>query len=560
LPDLAFTTLDGKAHHLSDLGSQKGVVLAFTSLTCPVSQRYTPALARLQKELTEEGLALVLVNPFASEKDEDIKADLAQHSLTAPCVHDTDKAIATSLQARTTTEVFLVDSKRTLLYRGALDDQYGLNYNHDAPRQRYLADAVQAMLSGSLPHVAATVAPGCELDIPSGKSVAASSVTYHRDVARILQQNCVQCHREGGIAPFALDDLAEVQDHAKTIKRVIDKGQMPPWFAAPVAEGGESPWANDCALSVRDKADLLAWIDSKDRPLGDAKDAPAKLQFSGEWNIGTPDLIVQIPKPIAVKAEGYMPYQIAVAQTTLTEDKWVTAYEVQPSVRSVVHHVIIQVHEKGTKVRDREEGGVSGFFAAYVPGNGQRVYPEGFARKLPAGATISFQIHYTPSGKAVEEQVRLGMIFSKTPPRYEVKTLAVADRDLNIPPGDPAHVESSERTAPFDIQALAFVPHMHVRGVAFRYEAIMPDGRQQVLLDVPHYDFNWQIRYEFKQPLLIPRGSRVKVTATYDNSTGNKANPDPTKLVHWGQQTYEEMMIGYIEYFTPISGTSVAAK
>jgi Ca2+-binding EF-hand superfamily protein/mono/diheme cytochrome c family protein len=558
LPDLAFTTLDGKKLRLSELAAAKGTVIAFTSITCPVSQRYSPALARLGEELTARGIALLLVNPFASEKVDEIKADLAHHKITAPYVHDSNKALATALRARTTTEVFLVDATRTLLYRGAIDDQYGLNYNLDAPRQRYLADAVQAMLLGALPHVAATEAPGCELDLSAENSVAATNVTYHRDVARILQQNCVQCHREGGIAPFALDDLAEVQDRAKTIKRVVEQGQMPPWFAAPAKDGSESPWANDCSLGARDRADLLAWLDSKERSLGDVKDAPAKLQFASEWNIGKPDLIVQIPKPIAVKAEGYMPYQFAVAQTTLTEDKWVTAYEVLPTQRAVVHHVIVQVHEKGTDVRDRDEGN-GGFFAAYVPGNGSRVYPEGFARKLPAGARVSFQIHYTPNGKAVQEQVRMGLVFAKETPKYEVKTLALADHKLAIPPGAANHEEWIEKPVPFDLHALAFVPHMHVRGKAFRYEATMPDGRQEVLLDIPRYDFNWQIRYEYKQPLLLPRGSKVKVTATYDNSPGNKANPDPTKLVKWGQQTYDEMMIGYIEFFVPISST-VAAR
>ncbi len=558
VPDFTFVTLEGKEQRLSEVASGKGVVIAFTSVTCPVSQRYAPVLGRLQKVLGEKGVALLVVDPFASEEPAEITAGLAQRGLSAPCVHDKEKAVTAILGARSTTEVFLVDPKRTLIYRGAIDDQYGLTYNLDAPRQSYLADAVQAMLSGALPHVAATNAPGCELDHPGENRVAGTAVTYHRDVARILQQNCVQCHHDGGIAPFALDDLAEVQDRARTIKRVLENGQMPPWFAAPAPEGSESPWVNDCSLGGRDKADLLAWLDSKDRPLGDEKDAPTKLQFTGEWSIGTPDLVVQIPKPFSIKAEGYMPYQFAVAQTTLTEDKWVAAYEVLPTERAVVHHVIVQVHEKGSKVRNRDEG-VGGFFAAYVPGNGSRVYPEGFARKLPAGATVSFQIHYTPCGRPVEEQVRIGLVFAKTPPRYELGTLAIADKDLNIPPGDPSHVETTERATPFDVNAMAFMPHMHVRGKSFRYELTRPDGKQEVLLDIPRYDFNWQIRYELKQPLLLPRGSRVKLTATFDNSAANKANPDPTKLVHWGQQTYDEMMIGYIEYFTPI-GSSVAAR
>ncbi len=557
-PDLAFTTRDGKAHRLSEWPSHKGLVIAMTSATCPVSKRYAPALARLEQELAQQGLALLFVNPMTSETPEAIDAFVREHGFTAPFLHDKEKSFSAAIHARSTTEVFLLDPTRTLLYRGALDDQYGLNYNLDAPRERYLAEAVAALLAGTRPQISATEPPGCELDLPDGKGTPLTEVTYHRDVARILQQNCVECHHDSGIAPFALDDLAEVKDRAKTIKRVVQQGQMPPWFAAPIAEGAENPWANDCSLSPRDKSDLLAWIDSPNRPLGDAKDAPVSRTFSREWSIGTPDLVVQIPRPIAIKAEGYMPYQFASTQTTLTEDKWVTAYEVQPSVREAVHHVIIQVHEKGAKVRDRDEG-TGGFFAAYVPGNGRRIYEPGFARKLPAGATVSFQIHYTPFGKAVEEQVRIGLVFAKEPPRFEVKTLSVADHQLAIQPGAADHVESTERPVPFDVHVLGYVAHMHVRGKSFRYDLTLPDGKQETLLDIPRYDFNWQLRYEYKEPKVIPRGSRLKVTATYDNSAANKANPDPTKLVKWGPQTYDEMMIGYIEYFVPV-GPSVAAK
>lgn len=322
VPDVAFKTLDGKTHQLSEWSGQRAVAFAFTSTTCPVSKRYAPSLARIEKELASRDVALVLVNPFASEKAEDVAAQVKDLGFTSPYVIDADKAVATALGARTTTEVFLVDAKRTLIYRGALDDQYGVTYNLDAPRENYLLDAVNAMLTGARPKVAATDAPGCELDIPAAKT-AATPVTYHRDVARILQQNCVQCHHDKGIAPFALDDLSGVTDRAKTIRRVVEGRTMPPWSAAPIPEGQPNPWANDHSLSARDQADLLAWLNSSDRPPGNLADAPAPLRFSSEWSIGKPDLVVQLKKPFAIKAEGVMPYQMALVETTLTEDKWV---------------------------------------------------------------------------------------------------------------------------------------------------------------------------------------------------------------------------------------------
>jgi hypothetical protein len=337
----------------------------------------------------------------------------------------------------------------------------------------------------------------------------------------------------------------------------VSEGTMPPWFAAPPKEG-PNPWANDHSLSAAEKETLLAWLDSPDQPLGDPADAPLPLKFPNEWTMGEPDLIVPISKAYDIKATGFMPYQRDVVETTLTEDKWVTGYEILPSERDVVHHVIVQVFEPGTQVRDRSEA--QGYWAAYVPGNGAVRYPEGFARKFPAGAKVHFQIHYTPSGTAKKERLKLGLHFADTTPKYEVRTLAVADRKLNIPPGAEAHVESTSRRVPFDIPALGFMAHMHVRGTAFTYELIHEGGESEMLLDIPRYDFNWQLRYELKEPKLLPQGSFVKVTGIFDNSENNKANPDPKATVKWGDQTFEEMLIGYVDYFVPIAdGKKVAA-
>jgi Ca2+-binding EF-hand superfamily protein/mono/diheme cytochrome c family protein len=546
IADVTFTDLTGVSHQLSEF---KSAVIAMTSATCPVSKKYLHSLTKLDTYLREQNIALLLVNPFASETADEIKAQLTEAKITATYCHDQDKAFASALDAQTTTEVFLIDSKRTLIYRGALDDQYGIDYSHDAPRSTYLREAIVAMLAGRQPVITATAAPGCELDLPS-KNLTQTAVTYHRDVARILQQNCVTCHRDNGIAPFALTDLDEVTDRAKVIKRVITEGTMPPWFAAPVAEGKENPWANDCSLSRRDKADLLDWLESANRPLGDPADAPAPLVFEDEWTIGKPDLIVQLPRPVSIKADGYMPYQFLTAQTTLTEDQWVSGYEIVPTDRTVVHHVIVNVHAKGGKVRDRDEGS-SGYWAAYVPGNASQVYPAGFARKLHAGSTVSFQIHYTPSGKATQDQLRMGLLFAKEPPRYIVETIGVPKRKLSIPPGEANHLETHLQTVPSDLNVMAYMAHMHVRGKTFKYELITADGTE-TLLDIPRYDFNWQLRYDLAQPKVLPRGSQLKITAHFDNSPANQANPDPTQTVKWGSQTYDEMMIGYIETFRPL--------
>jgi mono/diheme cytochrome c family protein len=551
IDDVKFRTLDGKELSLGSFKDRKGLVIVMTSATCPVSKRYLPSVAKLAAELKDQGLGLLLVNALVSEKPEDIRSQLAAAGVTASYVHDTEKKLSLALGARTTTEVFLIDPARTLVYRGALDDQYGINYNLDAPKHSYLRDALAALLRGEKPFVQATAAPGCELDLPAAADAKATTVTYHRDVARILQQNCVSCHREDGIAPFALDDLDEVKDRAKVIRRVVGEGSMPPWFAAIDKDADKNPWANDCSLSAKDKADLFAWIDSKDRPLGDATEAPAKRRYPAEWSIGKPDLVVQLSKAYDIKADGFMPYANDIVETELKEDRWVSAYEILPSQRDVVHHVIVRVHEKGSEVRKADEGR-EGYWAIYVPGNGACVYPEGFARKIPAGAKVSFQIHYTPSGKAKKERLKMGLVFAKKAPTYEIRTVPLANPRLSIPPGAARHVETHTQRVPFDMPIMGFMPHMHTRGAAFKYEVTYADGKTETLLDIPRYDFNWQLRYDYKRPKLIPQGSILKITAVFDNSAGNKANPDPTKLVGWGSQTVDEMMIGYIEYFRPL--------
>ncbi|TVS16146.1 MAG: redoxin [Planctomycetaceae bacterium] len=551
--DLAFTDLDGQEHRLSDFEDQAALVLVLTGTGCPLCLKYAPTLATLEAAYQERSVSFVFINPNESESVDDIRHAVQAHGLQGAYVHDVSRELVRALDARTSTEAFVLDGGRTLVYRGAVDDQYGLGYVLDAPRQTFLSDALDAVLQGSRPRIAATWAPGCELFLdPVAAARPASAVTYHNRISRLVQDNCLECHRQDGLAPLALETYEQVSDYAGMIQAVVQRGIMPPWFAAPHdpddPQSMDVVWANDRSLSAADRTDLLDWL-AAGLPIGDAEDAPVARQFPDQWMIGEPDLILQIPQPIAIQATGQMPYQYVRIKTQATEDRWIQALEVQPTDQAVVHHVLVFVQPPGQERLEIDER--SGPLAAYVPGNSHSHYPPGFAKKLPAGASLVFQLHYTPYGTATTDQTRLGLVFAEQPPQHIVRSRGIANTRIAIPPHAKNHAEQASMNVPIDARLLALMPHMHLRGKAFRYDLVMPDGQRRRLLDVPRYDFNWQLEYRLAEPLDVPRGSRIEVTGWFDNSAGNPANPDPTRTVRWGLQTDEEMLLGYLEYYVP---------
>jgi peroxiredoxin len=547
LPDLSYKDIKGKKGKLSDFKSAPALVIAYTTTSCPLAKKYAPTLTRLEKEFGARGVKFLFINPTASDSRASINAAIKDQGFSSAYVHDRDGKFTAGLGAETTTEIFVLDAARTLVFRGAVDDQFGFGYSLDAPRHNFLTDALTAMLAGEMPLVAATDAPGCVLNIKPATALA-QKVTYHNRISRVVQNNCLECHRDGGVGPFSLAKYEDVTSHAAMMRRQVERGLMPPWFAGPNETNAVSHWANDRSLSPADKQDLLTWLVS-DKPLGNPTDAPLPIAFTSEWTIGKPDAVFQLPDPVAIKAQGTMPYQFVTVETSYPEDRWVNAYEIIPTAREVVHHVIVMVHT-GRPEKPDEGDGSEGYWAAYVPGNASRIMPAGFGKKLPAGATISFQIHYTPNGKATQDQLKLGVKFAKEPPRYAVHVLALPKPNINIPAGAAHHVEVAEKRVPADLNLTALMAHTHVRGKAFKFELAGRDGQSETLLDIPKYDFNWQLRYEYAQTKRIPAGSLVKITAVYDNSADNPANPDPTKNVRWGNQTYDEMMIGYFECYS----------
>jgi hypothetical protein len=368
------------------------------------------------------------------------------------------------------------------------------------------------------------------------RRAANNSVTFTKDVAPVFYKSCTGCHRPGEVAPMSLLSYKDARPWAKAIREKVVTKQMPPWHADP--QHGE--WLNDRRITQEAIDTIVAWVDGGAKE-GDAKDLPAAPKYAEGWIIGKPDETFSIPEQ-AVPADGVVSYQYFTVPTNFKEDRWITAAEIRSTGRDVVHHVIVFVQEPGSVSRDGR------VLVGFAPGEQPAMYAPGFARKVPAGSNLVFQVHYTPNGTSTKDTSRVGLIYAKTPVKYEVETRPILEARFVIPPGDPNYEVKSSYIFKESSHIYSFMPHMHLRGKDFEFKAVFPDGTSKILLSVPKYDFSWQTYYVPKEPIAVPKGTRIECVAHYDNSTTNKYNPDPTKAVRWGDQTWEEMMIGWISF------------
>ncbi|MEK6324224.1 MAG: cytochrome c [Acidobacteriota bacterium] len=382
---------------------------------------------------------------------------------------------------------------------------------------------------------ALVVAAFCIVAMAAGPGDAKKGrVTFTRDIAPIFYNNCVQCHRAGEIAPMSLVSYKDARPWARSIKEKVATGVMPPWHADP--HYGE--FSNDRRLSQKDIDTIVAWVDQGANE-GNARDLPPAPQFLEGWNIGKPDAVFYLPAEYAVPATGVVEYKYFTVPTNFKEDKWIQAAEIRPGVRGVVHHIIVFAQNPKEPQR---------LIVGYAPGEQPAVIAKGLARKIPAGSNLIFQVHYTPNGTAAKDKSYVGFVFAKEPPRAEVVTRPIMNAKFAIPPGDPNHKVESTYTFTQDAHIHSLMPHMHFRGKDFTFKVTYPDGTSKVILSVPKYDFAWQTYYVLKEPLAAPKGTRLDCLAHFDNSEKNKYNPDPKIEVRWGDQTWEEMMIGWMSF------------
>ncbi len=549
----AFSLQDyrGKAYSLDDWKSSKLVVIAFLGTECPLARLYAPRLQSLADTYKAEEVAFVGINANRQDSVTEIAAFARAHNVQFPVLKDVGNKVADQLGAIRTPEVFLLDQNREVQYWGRIDDQYGIGYAREVPQRNDLQLAIDALLADKKPETSANPSVGCHIG-RTKEPAADAKVTYSSQISRLLQKHCVECHRAGEIAPFALTEYEEVAGWGEMIAEVVREKRMPPWHAS--EEHGH--FSNARGIPADEKKLILDWV-AAGCPQGDPSELPEPVQYTVGWQLPQqPDMVVAMAdKPYAVPAEGEVRYQYFTVDPGFTEDKWVRAAECIPGDRSVVHHILVFVRPPNTEGRDW----MRGFLCAYVPGFRVEPLPDGMAKRIPAGSKLVFQMHYTPNGTPHDDLSKLGLVFADPAKiTHVVKTVEAINTNFKIPANDDNYrVEAASPTYPRNVVLLSMSPHMHLRGKSFSYEARFPDGKRELLLDVPKYDFNWQTTYRLAERRPLPKGTSLFCVAHYDNSENNLNNPDPTASVKWGDQTWEEMMIGFFDVAIPIAELDV---
>ncbi len=534
----------GYFHNLYYYDDAEAIVLYTHGNGCPIVRNALPTLEEVRDEYEEKGVKFFLINANIQDNRENIAQETQDFDIDFPILIDEDQLVAEALQIERTAEAILVDPETwEILYRGPVDDR--LHYETQKPEadNRYLADAIDAFLTGEPIAEKRVKSPGCIVPLTEPQELAANVPDYATDIAPILRSVCQQCHIPNGIAPWAMTSYEVVRGWSPMIREVIRTRRMPPWHADPHVKD----YQNDISLTSEQRQAIVHWIEAGS-PRGKGKD-PLKENPPQEiaWALGEPDIIVELDTQL-IPATGVLDYRYVEQDIGLKEGKWVKAVDVIPGNRAVLHHCLVAViYPNGHKEPiERDSRWLTGLFATYAPGMEPEVFPEGSGRYLPAGSKLEFQLHYTPTGREEKDATQIGIYFSDKPATQEYLVIGPYNATFEIPPH--AKDYPVEATYHFDepVTLYSMFPHMHFRGKSMKYTAIYPDGTEELLLSVPNYNFNWQRGYKLEEPVSLPAGSKILCEATFDNSAQNKYNPEPNKPVYWGEQSFEEMMIGYM--------------
>jgi len=537
IAELRFKDIRFLPRSLDDFGEQRTYVVVFTNTTCPLVQRYWPKLKRLDEQFRGRGVQFVGVNAGPGDTIPEVAQQAIDFGVEFPVVKDADGSCARAVGVERTPEVAVIDGERRLRYRGRIDDQNRLGGARPDVTHDDLQHALENLLEDRPVGVRETPVDGCRITPPSAPRFD-PPVTFHEHVLPLLQRHCQQCHRPGATAPFSLITLDEVAAHAETIAEVVGEGRMPPWYAS-----RQQRFANERGLSAIERNQIVAWT-RKGRPPGDPEKAPPPLIFhDSTWEIGEPDLVTTALGSHNLPADGFVDYKYVLLPHVFLDETWISAAEIRPSNPGVVHHCNMGYVALGQQFSE------GNFITGRVPGGTPMVLDDGLALRIPKNSVLSLQIHYTTTGKPETNRMSVGLRFPRGTVRQELHHVQATTSRFEIPPGAAAHPVTAVRNLPCDACGLGMFAHMHLRGKDMTFRAIYPTGESETLLSIPNYHYDWQQNYRWNPGTKkFPRGTRIEVTAHFDNSRFNPFNPDPAATVRHGPQTVQEMMFGFFFY------------
>ena len=542
-----FQLLDhmGVAHRLFYYSDAPAIVVMTQGNGCPIVRNAVPAYRQVRDNYQEQGVKFFLLNSNLQDNKTTIAKEVADFGFDIPVLVDENQLVGESLNVTRTAEVFVIDPKsRKVVYHGPVDDR--LTYQNQKAKAEfsYLSDALDAVIAGETVKISQVDAPGCIVNFPERDNKERhTNISYHDTIAPILEERCVECHQIGGIGPWAMTSYDMIKGFSPMIREVIRTDRMPPWHSDP----NIGSFLHDRSLTSNEIKTLVHWIEAGS-PRGEGYDPLADPRESlPDWPLGVPDLILTVPS-FDVPATGVVDYQRPYVVNPLEEGKWLRASTVKVGSRESVHHVLTGYLKEIPKSGQSNEVRWGASVGGYAVGAESMIAREGLGTYIPAGGAIGLQMHYTPFGREVTDTTQIGLYFyDKRPPRM-LRNSVIMDFSIEIPPEKANHAETAYLEFPKDAELFYAFPHAHYRGQSSTLAIRYPDGREEMILSLPKYDFNWQRAYEFKDPIKVPAGAKLIARYTYDNSTQNAANPDPSKKIVWGDQSFEEMLYTAISY------------
>ena len=540
--ELRFKDIRSVPQSLAELGEHKAYVLMFATTQCPIAKKSLPKLVELSRGYAAGDVAFVVVNVGVVDSIRDMAAQAVDLAIPFPFVKDYDHSCVRALGISRVPECVVLDGKKRLRYRGRLDDQYRLGGTKPQASREDLRIAIDEVLAGKEVSVCETSVDGCMIT-SAIKSAKGESLEYHKHIAKIILDHCSDCHHPGTAAPFSLLTYEDVIGNAEMIREVSRDETMPPWYA----HAAHGKFQNDNSLKGEDKANLMAWLDSSRQRGSEADSLPLPQFTNSKWRIGEPDLVITMLEEHTVPPTGFVPYQYAVLPKVFFQETWVEAFEIRPENPSVVHHCnMAYVTTQGASDET--------FITGYVPG-GQPMdlgrFGNGVAYRIPAGSGLGLQIHYTTSGTEQKCRIQVGLRFPKGKVQKQLHHFVLDPRGWTIPPNDAAFQIKSKHALQHDADLLGLFTHMHVRGRDMTFYAVR-DEQRECLLQIPNYNFEWQLGYELAPGTkLLPKGTVIEAIAHFDNSRFNPYNPDPKVPVRYGPQTVDEMFNGFVFYVDP---------